>query len=220
MKITQVQWASLGRRYFGFLVAGLLLAGCATSKSGYQQADSTARRMADFRKQVQAIKVAVDEVAGTLAMLPGSPSTELRRTYRNFDRAVDRLEAADARARQRAERMRAQGREFFSAWEQEVQSIQNDELREVAQDRRVQLDAAFRSISRGIVALRDVFGPWTKDVRDLRTVLGRDLTVAGVDRAGDIIDQVRGDSADVQQALNSLVDQLAAVEMQLSSARK
>jgi hypothetical protein len=203
-----------------FLAAGLFLAGCATQETGYQQADRTSRRIADFRDQVVEIQRAVDGVTASLVGLVEAPGGDPRRPYRQFNRAVDRLEAADAKANKRADRMRAQGREFFSGWEQEVQSIRNDELRQAAEERRTQLDTEFRSISRVIVELRDVFRPWVKDVNDLRTVLGRDLTVSGMDRARGVVNQVQANAAKVQAALNALVSQLEAVEARMTPGRQ
>jgi len=220
MHTTTTRWFLGIRPGLTFLALGLMLAGCATQKPGYQQADRTGRRIAAFRDQVVEIKVAVDEVTSALATLADAPSSELRNANRRFARSVDRLEAADAKANRRADRMRAEGREFFGGWEQEVQSIQNDELREAAQERRVQLDAEFRAISRVIVELRDVFRPWVKDVNDLRTVLGRDLTVAGVDRVRGVMSGVQDTSARVQLSLNTLISQLESVEAQLTTTRR
>ena len=201
-------------------MVGLLLAGCATQKTGYQQADRTSKRIADFGDQVLEMKVAVDEVTRTLSGLVEAPTADPRKAHRLFTRAVDRLEAADAKANQRADRMRTEGREFFSGWEQELQSIQNDELRATAQERRAHLDGEFRGISRVIVELRDVFRPWVKDVNDLRTVLGRDLTVSGIDRARGVISGVQDDSAEVQRALDNLISQVELVQAKLTPGRQ
>jgi hypothetical protein len=220
MHTTPTRWFRGSRLALTLLALGLMLAGCATHKPGYQQADRTGKRIADFRDQVIEIKVAVDEVTSAMTTLSDAPTAELRSAYRRFTRSVDRLEAADAKANERADRMRAEGREFFGGWEQEVQSIQNDELREAAQERRVQLDAEFRAISRVIVELRDVFRPWVKDVNDLRTVLGHDLTVAGVDRVRGAMNGVQDTSAKVQLALNTLISQLESVEAQLTTTRR
>jgi hypothetical protein len=220
MNTTKTRWALASGQGLAFLVVGLLLAGCATQKTGYQQADRTSKRVADFSDQVLEMRVAVDEVTRTLAGLVEAPAAEPRKAFRQFTRAVDRLEAADAKANRRADQMRAEGREFFSGWEQEVQSIQNDELRAAAQERRAHLDGEFRSISRVIVELRDVFRPWVKDVNDLRTVLGRDLTVSGIDRARGVISGVQDDSAGVQRALNNLISQVELVQAKLTSGRQ
>jgi len=220
MNTTKTRWALAAGQGLAFLVVGLLLAGCATQKTGYQQADRTSKRIADFGDQVLEMKVAVDEVTRTLSGLVEAPTADPRKAYRLFTRAVDRLEAADAKANQRADRMRTEGREFFSGWEQELQSIQNDELRATAQERRAHLDGEFRGISRVIVELRDVFRPWVKDVNDLRTVLGRDLTVSGIDRARGVISGVQDDSAEVQRALDNLISQVELVQAKLTPGRQ
>jgi hypothetical protein len=202
------------------LVFGLLVwAGCAGSKSGYKQADRTGSRIAKFRADVVSIKGAVEETVYTLGDVMEQASLDPRKAFNRFSKAIDRLEAADEKAQRRADRMREEGKEFFAEWEQEVAAMQNEEIKQLAAQRREELDQAFRNISRVIVDLKDTFRPWMSDVQDLATLLSRDLTVEGIHAARKVIATTQTSSAAVQKALDDLVNELNTVEALLTPAR-
>jgi len=197
----------------------LMGAGCAGSKSGYKQADRTGSRIAKFRSDVVAIKDTVEETVYTLGDVMEQANLDPRKAFNQFSKAVDRLEAADEKARRRADQMRAEGKEFFAQWEQEVVAMQNEEIKQLAAQRREELDQAFRNISRVIVDLKDTFRPWMSDVQDLRTLLGRDLTVEGSHAARSVVSTTQTRSAAVQKALDDLVNELNTVEALLTPVR-
>ena len=96
------------------LVAGLVLgAGCAGNKSGYRQADRTGSRIAKFRSEVVTIKGAVEETVYTLGDVMEQANQDPRKAFGRFSKAVDRLVAADEKARKRADQMREGGKEFL-----------------------------------------------------------------------------------------------------------
>jgi flagellar biosynthesis GTPase FlhF len=202
------------------LAVSLLLGlGCAGNKSGYQQADRTGSRIAKFRSDVVSIKDAVEEAVVTLGDVMEQASTDPRKAFNRFSKAVDRLESADEKARRRADQMRAEGKEFFSQWEQEVVAMQNEDIKQLAAQRRQELDEAFRNISRVIVDLKDTFRPWLSDLNDLRTLLGRDLSMEGIHAARQVVTTTQIRAAAVQKALDDLVNELNSVETLLTAAR-
>ena len=97
--------------------------------------------------------------------------------------------------------------------------MQNEDLKQLAAQRRDELDRAFRNISRVMVDLRDAFRPWVADVEDLRTALGRDLTVNGIDAVRKVTTEGQTEANGVQRALDALVNELNSVEALMTPAR-
>jgi hypothetical protein len=64
----------------------------------------------DVKKAVDTAMAALDKIVAQAAWIRARPSKE-------FDKSVPKIESAAAKARKRAEDMRREGKEYFSAWE-------------------------------------------------------------------------------------------------------
>jgi hypothetical protein len=211
-------------RLRGVILVGLLLGlpvlyGC-KSTNNYQQADRTGTRIRDLRKDVVAIHTAVVDTGAALDQVVQTANTDPRKAFKEFSKTVGRLEDADARAKKRAEDMRAEGRVFFEQWQQEIAALKNPELQQLAQERKTALEQTFRSISRYTVLAKDEFRPWYTNIKDLERFLGSDLSVSGIYASRTLIDQTRANAAKVTQALQTLIDELNSLDAAMTPARE
>jgi hypothetical protein len=210
-RVLILTWVGLG--------AGLILAAGCASRAAYRDADRTGKRIAAFRHDVVAIKEAVDRTGVALGDVVVQAEANPRKAYDRFAKSVEQLDAANAKANRRADEMRAEGREFFSQWQAEMAAMKDPEVRQLAEERKAEVEASFRQISRVIVEVKDSFRPWLEHVRDLRTLLGRDLTPAGIHAAQGQIVRAQGETATVQEKLDALVVELDKVTATMTPAR-
>jgi hypothetical protein len=209
-KLTLLALLSLGAAGF--------ITGCGTP-GNYQNADKTGSRIGRFRDDVVAIQKAVGGTEAALDSVVQQATTNPRKAFEKFAKALDQVDAANERSKKCADQMRAEGKAFFEQWQQDIATVQNPAVRNLAEQRKVKLEQTFRNISRVTVQSKDDFRSWFNDVRDLQKYLGNDLTVAGIDSARDLIAKARADAVRVTQSLDTLVAELNSVEAAITPAR-
>lgn len=205
---------------FSSLLAITLVFSACRTPQGYRQAERTGDRILTYRDQSAAIQRAIDATAAALDELVNQAHVDPRPPFRKFTRAVDQVENANRTALRRADDMRAEGRLFFEQWQQQIATMNNPDARTLAEQRKASLEQQFRNISRVTVEARDTLRPWLSDVRDIQTLLGNDLTVAGIDAARPLISQVARDGANVKLAYDNLIDELNSVAAAIAPVRE
>ena len=108
--------------------------------------------------------------------------------------------------------VRETGTIFFTNWEQETQSIQVPEVREIADQRRTSVQSSFNALSTPLAAARTRLTEVTTLLTDLRKALSLDLTAAGISALRKQTEKATVQSTDLANALDSLateVDKIA-----------
>ena len=198
------------------LAVAALFAGCATS--GYKQADKTGAGIASFREEVTKAKLAVDDTVKSLGMVATSANTDPRPAFIQYSKSLANLESTAAKAKKRAQDVKAQGQTYFSNWEKELAEVKNPEIKNLAVQQRAKLQASFDSIRTVSAPLKAQFDPWLSDLQDLRKYLSNDLTIAGVDAAKDLFAKTQAKGFEVQKSMDALVAELNTVAATLTPA--
>jgi len=201
-------------------MAALLLAaaGCGTT-AGYKQADKTGERINTFRNDVAQVKGAVEGSLKALSALEAAASTDPRKAYEDYAKSVDKVEAASETAKKNAEKMQAQGVAYFKEWETQLAGVKNEEIRKLATERRAKLQETFDSIKTATQNTKQSFPPFLSDLKDLRTALGADLTVQGIDAAKGTLQKTKSAGNEVQKHLDTLVGELNSVVAAITASR-
>ena len=197
--------------------AALLLAGCGTT-TGYKRADKTGAGIAEFREEVAKASAAVNDTVKALDEVAVTADTNPRKAFERYSKSLSNLESAADKARKRAKEMREQGQAYFATWEKQMEQVQNPEIRALAEKRRTELQATFDNIKKYTEPLKAQFDPWLSDLRDLRTYLGNDLTVTGVDAAKKLFARTQSEGIEVQKSMDALVAELNTVAATLTPA--
>lgn len=193
-------------------------AGCASS-SAYKQADKTGAGIADFRDEVVNVKKAVDGAMALLSQTTEDAATDPRKAFTAFAKSVDKVEDARQKAAKRANDVKAQGAAYFKQWEKELANIANPDIRALAEQRKAKLNEIFSKVGPLLETAKADFDPFLADLKDLRTFLSQDLTVAGVDAAKDIIKKTREHGTKLQTSLDNLIAEMNSVSAQITPAR-
>src|SRR5882672_1880860 len=207
MKTKQMNGVSLA---LTTLAAAALLAGCGTT-SGYKQADKTGEGIAEFRAEISNGKKAIDNTMKGLDAVALSATTDPRKAFEQYSKAVSELASVAEKAKKRATDMQVAGKAYFDQWEKQMAEVQNPEIRKLAQDRKAKLQEAFASIKKYAEPLKAQFGPWMSDLKDLQTFLSNDLTVAGVDSAKELFAKTKSEGQEVQKSMDGLIAELNTV---------
>jgi hypothetical protein len=202
------------------IAAAQLFTSVNASAAGYKLADKTGASIAEFRDEIVIIKKEVDATMAALDKIVTTATTDPRKAFKDFDKAVPRIEDAAKKAKKRSEDMKARGQAYFKDWEKELAGVKNEDIRKLAEDRKTKLQASFDSIKTFMEPARDQFNPWLADLKDLQKYLSNDLTIEGVDAAKELIGKTKTEGQAVQQTLDKVIAELNTIVATLTPAKE
>lgn len=195
-----------------------LLAGCGTT-AGYKQADKTGAGIAEYRDEVVNVKKAVDATIKSMDQVEVTANTDPRKAFEQFSKDLAALDSAASKARQRGQEMKSQGEAYFVNWEQQLAQVKNPEIKQLAEQRKDKVRAAFDGIKKVAEPLRAQFDPWLSDLKDLQAYLNNDLTIAGVDAARSQFTKAKADGEEVVKSMDALVAELNSIAAAVTPAK-
>lgn len=195
-----------------------LLTGCGTT-AGYSQADKTGAGIAEFREEIINGKAAIDNTMKALDQIAVSASTDPRNSFEQFAKSMANLESTAASAMKRSQGMKDQGKTYFAQWEKQLSEVKNEEIRNLAMERKAKLQATFDNIKQVAEPLKEKFEPWMSNLKDLQTFLGNDLTIAGVDAVKPLFVKTRAEGIEIQKSMDALVGELNTISAVLTPAK-
>ena len=201
------------------VVAAQLLAAASATAAGYKLADKTGASIAEFRDEIVNIKKEVDAAVVALDKIITTAATDPRKAFKEFDKAVPRVDDAAKKAKKRAEDIKARGEAYFKDWEKELAGVNNPEIRQLAEERKAKLQATFGSIRGFMEPARDQFNDWLAHLKDLQKYLSNDLTVGGIDAAKELIAKSKSNGLSVQQTLDKVIAELNSIVATLTPAK-
>jgi len=206
-------WAALT------VAAAQLFTATAVTAAGYKLADKTGASIAEFRDEIVNVKKEVDATVAALDKVVTTATTDPRKAFKEFDKAVPRIDDAAKKAKKRAEDIKARGQDYFKQWEKELAAVNNPEIRQLAEERKTKLQATFGSIKTFMEPARDQFNTWLADLKDLQKYLSNDLTIGGVDAAKDLIGKTNTEGQGVQQSMDKVIAELNTIVATLTPAK-
>jgi hypothetical protein len=195
---------------FGFVVA---ITGCVTSK-GYTRATATTSRIDDVRTELELLKIQIDTTSGSVKGLLEGGDQDLRPLYASFVKQISRLEAGANRLDDRVARMREQGRDYYVAWDSEIDTISDPETREQSRARQDQARERFRELVSTVEEVKAVMEPYLTDLRDVQSFLNNDLNPSGVAAISDKALM----AADEGETLKAHIDRVTAELEEVNAA--
>jgi predicted nucleic acid-binding Zn-ribbon protein len=205
-------WAALALAASQFLVSTQLTA------AGYKKADKTGASIAEFRDEIVNIRKEVEATVVALDNILETANIDPRKAFKEFDKAVPRVENAAQKAKKRSEDMKAKGKAYFDQWEKELATLNDPEIRQLAQQRKLKLQGAFDALRSVMEPARDQFNTWLSSLRDVRNYLSNDLTINGIDAAKDLITKTKSSGREVQQTLDVVIAELNTIAATLTPA--
>lgn len=198
----------------GFMAAtiAIVLAGCATSQPGYKKAEKEASDLERFRVQVGSLSEAVARASAALEAIGQTAESNPHEAYAWLSRATKVVDRQAANFETRADEMRRHGAAYFNEWDQQLETIENSEIRQLALSREGQLRERYSQVSDLTRKAKEALLPFVSDLHDVRTLLGTELTVSGVGAAKQTIAKTQDKGATVRDALTGLTRELSKIE--------
>lgn len=193
-------------------LALLALLACRSTDKGSATGASITKAADQIELGIQQL----DQTVAALHAMADTPATDLTAQRKTFEKALASLESTAEDVRETAAVMKAKGKEYFTQWEQQLASIQNEDIRERSAERRKAIEAGFSSLQTEYGEAKTAFGPLLDNLRDIRTVLKADTTMDGIEAMKPVVKQVDKDAKSVSKELTDLVERFRALGLKLS----
>jgi len=191
----------------GLLVLSLLgsvpFSGCSTTRSkSSQTATIKSPSMAQFRDELRATRASLIRTTDALNRIP--ISSNALGEYNNYAKELNALQKISATSLLNSDNTRDIGNTFFTYWEQETQSIQVPEVREIADQRRTSVQASYNALATPLATAHTRLTDITTLLTDLRKALALDLSAAGISGLHKQTEKATTQSAELATSLDNL----------------
>ena len=195
----------------GLLVLSLLgtlpFSGCSSTRSkSSQTATIKSPSMAQLRDDLRATRASLNRTTEALNRIPASSSA--LGEYNNCAKELSALQKLSANSLLNSDNMRDIGNTFFTYWEQETQSIQVPEVREIADQRRTSVQASYNALATPLASAHTRLTDITNLLTDLRKALALDLSAAGISGLHKQTEKATAQSAELAASLENLATEV------------
>jgi hypothetical protein len=184
-----------------------VLLGCASTET----APKTPTPRDDFREYRQIVVEAmrlVDTAMSSLDEVSVQANRNPRPAYEAFAKVVHRLEVDSIKVRAHTQAMRTRGDAYFERWEKYLAGVDNEQVRQLAEQHRPELKRSFEQAQQASQQVRELFRPFLSDLQKLRAVLEADPSLARIDAAKSLILAAQDKGRQVHQGLDRLLAEM------------
>jgi len=175
------------------LIVLIAMAGCASD--GTKKAGAAANRIDDLGEKMLAGDQLIEDTVSALNAMVEKPEGDLTAMFNTYRNDLSRLEDVAKKVGSRADAVWDQKDEYFEQWEKSLDEINNEEFKNIAEERKKLVLAAFGRVQKSLDDTSASFEPLLKNLQDIRTMLTNDLNATGVRAIAPIATQITDQSA-------------------------
>ena len=143
-------------------------------------------------------------------------NVEIRDQFQKYAAELAKMEEQAQVARNRVVSMEEKGQAFFKAWEEQIQTIMNDEVRTLAEKRYAKRVKSYNKIVTAMREGRDRLVPFLSDLNDVKKLLDSELSRESVKSAKNLIKRANWHGEDVVESLKDVETELDLVSAELA----
>jgi len=192
-----------------------LFAGC-SSPTGYQKGAQAGAAMNTAAASITRTSDQVDRTLTALNDLVDHPQADLTGQFRTFTTELNTLESMARQVSTEAEAMKSKGAAYFDRWNQELATIQNEDIRNRSESRQKEVSARFQAIAADYSKAEADFQPFLSDLRDVQRFLATDLTSGGIAAVKKFAVKANEDAVPLRKSLAALAEEFKAMGVDLT----
>ncbi len=199
-----------------FMLLGAItcLSGCATT--GMQRSEKTGTTMKAVEEDIQKAVAQVDVTGASLNALVMPGQSDVKKAFHKYADNVDKMESLGKKLLEHADKMSAQGKDYFEEWRKQGNAYANPEIQALSEQRRADLSAVFVRISEASIGVKGAAKAYLSDIREIRTYLSNDLTPKGVEAITPVAQKAITDGDSLKSAVNGLLPSIANARAELA----
>jgi hypothetical protein len=194
------------RSFAAGLLGLALAAGC--TLPGHVKGVKTASRLDNLESSIEELRSGVAASSTALTVLLARKDQDPTAAFHQFEDAVHALEGAQKRVDARLADVRHEAEAYFLAWKQQAATIDDEDLKEQSEERRVELATAVDEVSSALEPAHEALDTYLGSLRDTLKYLSIDLTSDGI---ASISDRAKSASKSARSIDAKLVDVLETV---------
>jgi chromosome segregation ATPase len=195
--------------------SGLFTGGCKSDKDATNK--PVVSSMKQLRSNMNDCKTAVDQCQAALTALPTAP--DIKAAYDKLNSAVAKLQDESVDVREQAAEMRAQGDLYITRWKEEMDKVEDADIKASAAQRREAVAASFSKVRDTATGARNAYTTYNSSLTAIQATLKNDLTPGGVAMLGDKINRTLGEGETLRKELANLTIELDQIKAGMSTTR-
>ena len=193
------------------LVAAALAA--STGCSSGPDVKGTVDSMGAFGIETAKVKDAIDNATKSLETLVGGAPSDIKANLDGYSKSVTALDEQAKVVRANAEKMKAQGDQFFKQWETDASAT-------VSPERRAELGATYAKIKDDMAIAGQTFTPFLASLKDIQSYLSLDPSLKGVNSVAELVKTAKDNGAQVKSRIEDVLMQVNSIRGMLSTKPK
>jgi hypothetical protein len=209
-----------------FTVVCAIAVCCLLAVAGAEaQSKKSAKQADNLEKAGESAKASVQDLLGHLGkMLAGYNSIvsgEAKNPQSAYKKLVGDLKSTDKKisaANKELSTMNKQADSFFKAWEQDLEEISSDSLREKSAKRLELARERYASLGETLTQARQEFAPVVQNMNDQILFLGRDLSPGAIADLQDEAEELNRQADDLKTKVEGMLQAAAKTQDQAEAA--
>jgi len=199
-------------------VIPVLLFALACSTAAPDRAVHTSETLSTMQEQVTVARARVDTTLASLNNLMSASPQSLRAAYDAYARDLLALDKSATSIHNSNDQLRNQTADYFTSWKKETAKVSSPELQAIADQRRQVVREQYERLRTSYAAASTATDTLLKDLHDIRSVIGNDLTDATQTkvRGTTVVQSATSDGARVQTALDAALSETRAFSQQIA----
>ncbi len=207
--------------FLSSLAAVLLAVGCASQTNGKTTSKPRpGSRIAEYRQATGKAQKAVDTALEVLATVSTQSNGCPPNVLSNFSAEVRQLQVGSVQMRARTEAMQARGDAYFQHWRQNMEQVQDPQVRALAEQNKPHLQQSFDQIKQLSQEGRAAFQPFITALRKLRNALEKDPQSLTRAEAQNWVSSARENGERVRQCLVGVEHELDSMTAMITPPGK
>ncbi len=173
----------------------------------------TARSMASVNTDLEAASKQLGTTMSALEQLSAAAaaSKDLQQPYNQFSSALSSLMSKATAISSRSEDMKKNADQYFAAWGQNVEKLQNEDIRKMSQEQLDDLKKKLADVQKQFASVADAWKPLRQNLNDMQVYLKSALNEDSVKALSDQIAKAKDSAATVQSGIakgSSMLEEL------------
>ena len=199
------------------VIASLVFA-LACSTAAPDRAVRTSETLSSLQEQLTVARTRVDTTQASLKNLMSTSPASLRAAYDAYARDLLALEKSATSIHNSNDELRNRTADYFTNWKKDTAKVSSPELQTIADQRRQVVRDQYDRFRTSYAGVSTAFDILLKDLHDVRSVMGNDLTDATQSqvRGTTVVQSSVSDGYRVQSAIDAALADTRAFSQQLS----
>ena len=205
--------------YFTATILGVIISMTSCGTSGVQRTEKTNTTMQVVESDYAQALAQVDVIGAALYDLIKPDQSDMEVAFKVYSASVDKMEDLEKQLFEHADKMNAQGKDYFAEWQTEGNTYTNPKIQALSEQRRADLNEVFARIAEASVGVKAEIQAYMSDVREIETFLSNDLTFKGVEAITPIAQKVVKDGNSLKYAINPVLSAVGYTRTELDQGK-